>query len=127
MLRPAAQRLLDALTAARFVNPRLSIDNYDWGFRLAGHVMATAWRGEVELVLSIPPAGARDDITADCQYVAASNEGGKSKEEVLWRVTLMFPPGGVIEHEEMRRLVDGMNASLRPSVKRVLDIAEGRA
>jgi serine/threonine protein kinase len=84
MVRPAAKQILDALTAAHFVNPRLSIDNYFWGFNLGGHVMATAWRGEVSLKLSvsiqIPPSGTAGDITADYRYVAESNEAANPKK-----------------------------------------------
>jgi hypothetical protein len=40
-----------SLKDAGFLNVRLSIDNYHWGFELAGHVLATRGPGEAELHL----------------------------------------------------------------------------
>lgn len=126
MFRPLVQSVHAAIQNAKFVNTRSFIDNQIWGYTVRGHVLATAWLGEVELKLDGSIYVKLDGmITVESHYVAQVNEDGKTTDWELWKGMVSFLSGGSQECQEIERLVADIRAELPKSVDRILRMSKG--
>ncbi len=124
--RPLAERMKRSMEEAGFLNVRLSIDNYHWGFELAGHVLAARGPGESELhlkcLIGIP--GEIAQVKIDIVYQANLNFGKGAQKLELSSRSVSFWPGGATETVAVDTLLAQLSDAFRPSVQRVLELAQ---
>lgn len=121
--RLLTEELSTAIETAGFLNPRKS---YNGIFVIQGHILATAWSGEVtlryEVWATVQPNG-KSSLT--CQYIANVAEDGRTTDWSLWESTRTFLVNGNEESEIIASMLLDSRVQLKPSVARVLSMSKG--
>jgi hypothetical protein len=123
-LVPLTEEFGQALSNAHFRNIRVVRDGIT--SLVAGHILATAWRGEVELYyevrINVEPAGTAHLRTL--YFVRLSGED-KNNDLIFWQSESDFLVGGENEIAQMKFAISESKKHFRPCVEYVLSLSKG--
>lgn len=123
---PLIEELSGALGAANFINVRMTEGGNSGTLFVAGHILATTWRGEVELFFDTHVSVAATGKTRLlCRYTAMVAEDGQTNHWPLWQLIKDFLAGGLDEPVQIAAALTESRTQFRPCVERVLQMSKG--
>jgi len=126
--RPLIEQFANELTAANFVYVRMSEPNRgnSGSLFVAGQILATSWRGEVELYFDTHVSvQANGQTRLLCRYTANVAEDGRISDWQLWDFSKTFLADGIDESLQIETGIAESRSHFRRCVERVFRMSKG--